>query len=71
MPDFKCGTHAGYMRHYRAGEKPCGACLIAARIATNARMYQARHPDGRPVWILSLSCLDEADAAAVKAAFSA
>ena len=29
----KCGTEAGAMRHYRAGEKPCEPCARANRTA--------------------------------------
>lgn len=32
-----CGTEAGARRHYRAGEKPCQACLTASRVATRER----------------------------------
>jgi hypothetical protein len=38
------GTHAGYQRHYRRGEKACNACLIAHRIYSRAtgRRFRAR-----------------------------
>jgi hypothetical protein len=31
QPYMPCGTTAGARRHYRAGEKPCPACLEANR----------------------------------------
>lgn len=29
MGDLRCGTHAGYARHYNRGEEPCALCRIA------------------------------------------
>lgn len=47
------GTPAGARRHYRRGEKPCFACMTAARNDAAARKgYQAGNtqvPDHRPV----------------------
>ena len=54
MPDLQpCGTVAGWMRHYRKGEKPCEPCRLAQNAYTNGTKRKRRNPDGRRVWIVS------------------
>ena len=36
-----CGTRAAYIRHRRAGEKPCDPCREAANAAQQARLKRA------------------------------
>lgn len=43
--DSKCGTYAGWYRHGRRGETPCGPCLAAQR--AYHRDYLARNPEVR------------------------
>ena len=42
-----CGTHAGYERHRRAGEKPCAECRSAERVRVRERreMRDAENAD--------------------------
>lgn len=42
---WKHGTKSGARRHYRHGEKPCPACLAAARADTAARQSPHGHAD--------------------------
>lgn len=44
-----CGTPAGYMRHYRAGDDACQRCLAAWRIYTRARKAEQRERERRGV----------------------
>ena len=57
-PPAPCGTWGGNQRHRKAGEKPCGPCLDAAR--RYMQEYRNRNPEVRERDIAGLHARREA-----------